>query len=141
MIPGLAGVLITLGFAAWFGRLGFLAVSAKSWPGVPGVIVSSSWERQQRRSTRARIRYTYRVGEREFTGSTLWFGDFIEGNAAVVQERVAAWPVGKAITVRHHPRRPEVCCVEPRADLRVWLFFGGALMMAGVILDALSKGD
>jgi hypothetical protein len=49
--------------------------------------------------------------------------------------------VGKAITVRHHPQHPEVCCVEPRADLRVWLFFGGALMLAGVILEGLSRPD
>lgn len=140
-LPGSVGVLLALGCAAWFGRLGFLAVAARSWPEVPGTIVSSTVEPRPRRSARARIRYRYRVGAKEFTGDTLWFGDSLEGNASVVGDQVSAHPVGREVTVRHHPTKPQLCCLQPRAELRVWLFLGGALVMAGVILDALARGE
>lgn len=141
VIPGGVGLLLCLGAAAWFGRLGFRAVNAQRWPEVPGHIVFSQAVPGRRGSARAQIRYRYRVGLQEFTGDTVFFGDGIEANAAMVHERVNAWPVGRPLTVRHHPTRPQVCCLEPRADLRVWLFFGGALVMAGLILKALAQGE
>ena len=139
-LPGSVGVLLMLGFAAWSGRLGFLAASAKSWPSVPGKVVSSSVQPTQRRSARARITYVYRVGAQELTGHTLYFGDSIEGNAAIAADLVKAWPVGKEVAVFHHPGQPQLCCLEARADQRVWLFLGGSLLLAGVILRALSRG-
>jgi hypothetical protein len=45
------------------------------------------------------------------------------------------------VTVRVHPRRPELCTLEPRADLRVWLFFVGCAVMAGVIARAVVFGE
>ncbi len=130
-----------LGAAFWSGRLGFRAVSAKSWPSVPGKIVVSVLQPMRRRGARARIRYEYQVGGQKLTGDTVFFGDFIESNAALAGEQVNAHPVGREVTVRHHPADPRVSCLEPRADLRVWLAFGGALVMASVILNAIAKGE
>lgn len=140
-LPGSIGVLVMLGAAFWSGRLGFRAVSAKSWPTVPGRIVHSVLETRRQRSGRARIRYEYQVGPQKLTGETIFFGDFIEANAALAGEQVSAHPVGREVNVRHHPTDPRLSCLDPRADVRVWLAFGGALVMASVILNAIANGE
>lgn len=140
-LPGSIGVFVMLGAAFWSGRLGFRAVSATSWPSVPGKIIRSVLEPVRQRGARARIRYEYRVGAQKLTGHTVFFGDFIETNAALAGEQVNAHPVGREVTVRHHPTEPQLACLEPRADVRVWLAFGGALVMASVILNAIARGE
>jgi hypothetical protein len=140
-LPGSVGVVLCLGLAAWFGRLGFFAVNAQRWPSVPGRVVSSVVVLGRRQSGRARVRYEYQVGAQKFTGQTLFFGDFLDANPTIARERASAHPVGGEVTVRHHPDKPSVSYVEARADLRVWLFLGGAMLLAGVILKALVRGE
>ena len=140
-LPGSIGLMLSLSCAAWFGRLGFRAVNSRSWPTAQGRIIHSAVVPGPRQSASARIRYEYQVGTQKLTSQIVFFGDFIEGNSRVVGDLVGAYPVGREVTVRHHPAQPEVGCLEPRADLRVWLFLGGALVMGSVILNAIVRGE
>ena len=140
-LPGSVGVLLCVWVAVWFARLGFRAVGARSWPAVQGHVVSCVIERGRRMSARARIRYEYQVEGQTLSGDTLFFGDFFDANQAIAEERAQAYPVGRKVVVRHHPTRLSVSCLEPRADLRVWLFLGTALVMASVILRAIAVGE
>lgn len=95
-----------------------IAVSAASWPSVPGIVTRSELEFADDRrigrsgSYRARVRYEYQVGGRRHGSSRIAVVDVGSSRREEAEVIVQNYPKGSGVTVRHHPRRPELAYLE-----------------------------
>lgn len=140
LVPGLVGLTLCAAPAVWAGRQLLLAAAARGWPTAPGIVNSSRCvERRQRRGWEARVLIDYRFacGDRTFTGTRVAFGTALNFNTAAARALVARYPTGAAVTVRHHPEHPSICCLEPRADWRLWGIVGLTSVLFLLIAQAL----
>lgn len=141
LLPGSVGLLLCLAAAVWATVQLALALAAKGWSQSSGVITGAHVaERRTRNGVSGRLELAYRweAGGRTRTGTRVFFGDGLEGNLGVCRELAARYPVGAQVTVFHSGAQS---CLQPRADLRVWLLAPFAWGMAALIAHAVLFGE
>ena len=128
-----AGLLLT-GAAWWSARMN---ARAADWPGVPGVIVRSEFNRAHEGDNDSlRIEYEYHVGGVLQRGSTLSYIGLPAGGDAKAA-LAARYPVGLEVTVYHDPAEPGRAVLEREAS-RAWIapaLMGLALVGLGLFKD------
>lgn len=130
-------------FFAGTALLGMIrSAASRNWYPVPGRILSSevaadiaSGSSPVGANYNARIRYEYEVNGRQFTGENVDFSRFRTNTPGQAARTVRNYPAGAAVTVYHHPLRPERAALEPgRIGVHMsGLLVGGAVMLFGIL--------
>ncbi len=113
-------------------------LQARHWPQSTGKVVESAVEEVSRDSLpRAsfapRIRFTYYAAG-ELRESRHFAFHVYNGSRARAEATVARYPVGSAVTVYHHPNRPEQAVLEPQnAVLSVAVATFAGLLFIGLV--------
>jgi hypothetical protein len=111
---------------------------ARRWPRCMGTIVESVVEADNHDSgggaCNPRVRFTYVAGGLSRESRHFAFHTRI-GSRAEAEAVIAKYPVGSAVTVHHHPSRPEQAVLEPgSAALSVAVAaFAGLLFLGSVV--------
>lgn len=101
----------------YFGAKSMLSAKAsEQWPSVSGVVkVSEVVENSDSDGTTygAKVKYHYTVAGAEYDADRVKYGEVSTSNSSGAYEVVNSYPVGKKITVYHHPETPEESVLEP----------------------------
>jgi hypothetical protein len=94
------------------------ARASARWPTVAGTIRESrlavEFDDTGDEIYRPNVRFIYRVGGREFEGSTVkWGPPATYAWRSRAAAAIAAYPAGKAVTVHYDPAKPELAVLEP----------------------------
>jgi len=131
------GVLaLILGFDAF--RQWRLATKASSWPTVRGRIVSAELEDGPAMGRiipvathRAIIKYSYDLGDREWTSQRVYFGDDVFEKGDTARDLVRAYERDRLVQVYYNPDDPRQTVLEPRTGWKQTVLRGaGALGLA-----------
>ena len=140
------GILFLVGVVfggAAAGAIG-IARASRSWPTVPGRVVRSEIRTNRKANGlpgfRTLVRYEYVVDGEEYEGRELAGGDFPYRSAHRATRRLAAYPVGAAVTVRYDPTEPEIAVLEAGVSPDVLYPPAIATMLVAVALAILSWG-
>jgi len=116
-------------------------VLAHRWPEAEGTIVSSYKSNRSSDAGRmedAEITYEYEVGGKLYRSDTIQAGGDISSSPSKrgstnVDRILIKYPVGTKVTVYHHPRLPQIACLERTDATGVFIgfVFGGLLLLAG----------
>ena len=144
VIPGLIGLTLLGASTTWFGRLWWTAHASKRWPTTTGRVTESKVI-LRKRGTRGvsashRLRFEFEVDGTRYAGDRRCFGDFIEGNVAIVQELAQRLATDASVTVHYDPRDPKRSTLEPRVDLRVPMAAIVSALIAAAIAASLLGG-
>jgi hypothetical protein len=113
------------------------AFESRRWPEAPGEISASYTERTydvEGTQYAPVVRYRYRVGGLELTGTRVSFGGFRSTGGGVYAFRVTEkYRAGQAVVVRYDPEKPEDCVLEPGLNTALVIQFvaGWAAIGAG----------
>lgn len=116
------------------------AVRSRNWMPADGTILSSTVEHDlsgastsSNASYAAKIEYEYEVRGNRHTGTNIDFSRFRQMSPKAASRLARKYPVGKAITVYHHPWQPEKAVLEPgRIGPQIsGLVVGGAVALFG----------
>lgn len=106
--------LLGLGAAAVCVWKIYESLQARHWPCVQAVVTQSEirefWHSDdgfQERAYAVDVRYSYRVGEKEFTGTRIGINDPPFPRREWAEAFRNEFPVGRTLEARHHPERPE----------------------------------
>ena len=149
MLPLACIAVSVISFFSYF-RLRRVVAASRHWPKAAGQIVSASvstiYETPQvdtestiSRTTkkyRADIRYTYRVGQSDFSATALNLGGLpLYGFARDAEAVTAQYPVGTHVDVYHDPANPEVAILRPedKGGTLSPLIFGAIFGVGGAI--------
>lgn len=106
-----------------------------TWPSVPGVIVSSSYEPSRggkvMRSCRAWFRYRYEVGGHALVNGTSRLGS----SCRALEDEVASYPPGREVLVYYDPDDPSDTVLNPHEHGVSWgmdIFIGVLSVVAAV---------
>ncbi len=133
--PRLAILMIS---GSLLGVCGFVALPAvltdtSRWPATEGVLVQVVRTGGDIRG-KARIRYTYEVDGRTYSGRrfALWRDSL---PIPVLLQSKGDWSPGARLRVYHHPTRPEQAVLDPYVSpaLKAGVIFGTVLCLAGVV--------
>jgi hypothetical protein len=107
---------------------------SRFWPSVVGTIAASALQQpnpKNKKSFSAAVRYSYRVGNRDFQSDRLFWGPN-EGPEEQMAEIVAAYPVGRDVWVQHDPNNPANAVLEPdkNTGLTAGVYYYAVAMMA-----------
>lgn len=99
-------------------------IQAKSWPVVPGRVLSSevsrSVTRSRDRGTRVtwqpQVFYEYEVGGEKYTADKVANISFSSSNRRSAYKTIHKYPVGKEVDVYHNPMDPTDVMLEPGAS-------------------------
>ena len=113
------------------------AQASSQWPGVVGTIQSSrvaeSRSSKGRRNYSADVRYLYAVGDRSYTGNTVWFGDnYKSSNASQAHATVERFRPGAKVPVFYDPARPDVAVLDPGVSHSSYAVFAIGWVVAGI---------
>jgi hypothetical protein len=146
LIPLACGVIGGGGLVQYI-RCRCRASASARWPTVIGTITESRLaienDRDGDETYRADIRFAYRVGERDYQGSTVkwgWTAIFaLRSRAAAV---LAKYPAGMKVTVHYDPAQPRTAVLEPlsREGMGAPLVFAASFVGAGLIALKLLTG-
>lgn len=142
------GILGTMCFpigAYFFARMRLdeaLSTASRSWPTVPGVVLTSRMEQRLTRDGMLHaleVTYSYRVGDRGYLGEGVAFGPHWIPDRSKVEELARKYPAKAAISVHVDPDDPEISVLETDAELagqnmwRVWICVGVPLVATAFI--------
>ena len=134
----LAGVGVTYLVFAVFLMVAIDHFQARHWPRTTGKVVESAVEEVRgdslpRESFAPRVRFTYYAAGKPRESRHFAFHVWI-GSRARAEATVAKYPVGSAVTVYHHPDRPEQAVLEPQnAGLSVAVAVLAGLLFIGMV--------
>ena len=110
---------------------------AADWPTADGVILDSTVHRGAGAKPvwEARVRYAYRVGSARIESDRVTLAGRFRGSRTRAEQRVARYPVGANVMVRHHPHDPQRAYLE-LAHEAWWLEIIGGIagLIAGTAL-------
>jgi hypothetical protein len=136
------------------------AKASAQWPTSPGTITTSAIieekiedkkadgddtpgfsQRQQRFTLRYRVdlRFTYRVGQRDYFGTTwAWGWTPIYGRRELAEKVTGQYSKGQQVTVYYDPAQPDIAVLEPanRQGSMAPLVFGAIFAVGGAVLLA-----
>lgn len=143
LVPGLAGLGLSLAGLAVCGRLIARAFAARSWAVVEGRVQSCETRVTGRagdssgRGVKTTVTYEYVVGTTRFVSTRAWFGDGFDRSAATAEALKDRFVPGQPVELRYDPRRPSEATLEARASWLVWLGLWGSLALAAVLVNEL----
>ena len=80
----------------------------------------------------AHVRYDYRVGRKDYCGRVVTAFDLPYATKSWTTRRVAAYPVGRSVTVMFDPRDPEIAVLEAGWRPECWFpILLATVMLAG----------
>jgi hypothetical protein len=81
-----------------------------------------------------RIVYAYDAGGRRRYGNVRAFGEVWSAGGGAAERVAARYPVGRAVTVRHAPDRPDLSVLEPGVAREAWMLpaAGAAFLLFGL---------
>lgn len=144
-----AAIAIGLGGAVQFVALRRLKSASMRWPTVNGTIIRSEVVEEMRevhdnertgirRELRYRpaVRYSYHVGEKDFSGDVLqWGWSAIYSNSEQPRAIVAKYPNGVIVPVHYDPADPQNAVLEPGqgGGIAAPLIFAGLFIGVGAL--------
>lgn len=129
------------GFALWE------EISSTGWPTVTGTVVQSEIKRWPKRKSsydyRAQFLYQYQVSAQSYTSERINTARNRYKSQMAGQEALAAYPVGKNVTVYYHPKHPERALLQPglRFGTLLKTCLGLFLLMGGVGFALLKRNS
>jgi hypothetical protein len=121
------------------------AQASAHWPSVRGTIqtsrVAESRGSKGRRNYTAEVQYIYTVGDRSYSGNTVWFGDtFKSSSSSQARETVQQFRPGSKVPVYHDPERPAVAVLQPGVFRSSYVLYslGWAVTGLGCIFNVVS---
>jgi hypothetical protein len=112
----------------------FRASASTEWLQVDGEVFQARMVRTARRGWLPDIRYTYRLGDKEFIGRRLAFGREYWHFKGAGERAVARHPAGRAVTVYVHPHRATLCVLEPGVRWFNYANVGYTALLLGCIV-------
>jgi len=123
-------------YMGWVGGSLQIASESKGWPAVEGLITRSEVRANRKANGlpghRYVLRYTYRVGGKEYEGDMLSGGVLPYSTRSWAEKRIAPYPTGAKVQVLHAPDDPEVSVLEPGWSLEC-LYPVGTLVVVTVV--------
>jgi len=107
----------------------------RNWPSTQGVVTVSKIERRIGSifDHRAKIRYRYLVGGREYTGRRVSVVGDVSGGRTPVEERASSYSQGCPVTVYYNPQNPKEAYLEfERENQPLISLIGVASLIIGV---------
>lgn len=122
-----------------------LSRDSASWPSVEGVVIDSdveyhrstgTGENRSRGSYHAEVVYDFTVGDNDYSGDRVSFGDYGSSDRAHARNIVKRYPAGKTVTVYYKPGDPETCVLETGTPWGAYFLpsFGVVFLGAGVLM-------
>ncbi len=96
--------------------------ACKKWPHATGKIIEAPQTaesppehgyRMGRGPLSVRIRYAYRVGEKEYEGDNVSFDPEIRGNSAMLRKVAELYEKDGEVVVYYNPKRPGISVLRP----------------------------
>lgn len=139
LIPGTIGLLIfgiPTGYLVW---LLLLAIQSRSWKTTPGTIVFSLARRTRAHQARVSVAYRYEIDGTTYTGTTVYFGSFLNASAQDARETAARYRSGATVPVYYHPQRPSLATLETRVawGLILWIILG-CVMVGSIVYGCIT---
>jgi hypothetical protein len=110
--------------------------AAAHWPTTDGVVTATHMaELQARRGLdeyRPVVLYRYKVGEIEYEGTRLAFGDEVFHSRSPSEKVLRSYPVGSAIRVRYAPERPGNSVLRAEWTQQHWHDLGVTMLFLGL---------
>jgi hypothetical protein len=116
------------------------AMASTRWPKVQGTVVeSSTWksvsrDRQSGVSSamyRARITFSYQVGDKSYTTDTIHFGQTLgSGDSSDAELQHRRYPVGAPVSISYNPADPSIAALKPGVYADVFWIPGAGLAFA-----------
>ena len=143
VIPAAIGLAISLAMVACSLRSLTLAWLSQSWPTAQGKILNSTIHIQRSYRNGAKqssyyyspsVRYRYSIDGKSFEGTRVYFLDQWPKTEWHAARTIDAYETGERVQVRYHPRRRELCTLQPRCnEFLAW----GLLLLGGVLSSAI----
>lgn len=146
---GVGGVFLLVGgsfllFGLLFAGLGLLlngaGLESENWPTVEGTItvsrVRSYEDSDQNTMYEADVEYDYIAKDRRLTGNRITAIAVANSSRRVIEDLIAPYPVGSAVTVYYDPDNPERSVLETGGGEFSWVFvaFGGFFAALGAVI-------
>jgi len=137
MLPGLALMLLAAGLALWAWRGQRRAGRSHLWPFTEGRVETCGIERvgggNEGDEFLLRIRYAYRAGGQEHTGTRhSWAGNPRSMRRAEIEAIAAPLAAGSPVRVYYDPARPADSVLDPEGAMAITRTWRYALLAAGV---------
>ena len=139
ILAGFGVVVFIIGAALYWAQSRQRARTAESqsWPVAAGTIAKSSvekWSSKKRTAHAALVRYSYRVGTRDYQSNRVFWG-LNEGPEKEMNALAAAYPVGSAVQVHYDPQHPATAVLQPERNtgLKALSLYGATLMLLGIV--------
>lgn len=113
-----------------------LATESRSWPTVPGVVLSSRVDQRVTEDDTLHslvVSYSYKVGGQSYQGDVLAFAPQWMPDKAEIEALARKYPANAPVEVHVDPNDPEIAVLETNGELarqndwRVWLCVGTPL--------------
>jgi len=116
-------------------RHGLRAEASRKWPTAPATITASAVEKlpDRRWRYRAALQYTYRVGNKDYQSSRVFWGGN-EGRQKHMASVVETYPAGRTVRVRYDPKNPAEAVLDPTQNTgsRATVLYGLAMITLGL---------
>lgn len=111
----------------------WLGASSRRWPTTEGEVLDSRAEVDPTSdpgdlSYRPKVRYRYRVNDREYVSENLTYKGYSTAQE-VVEAMAGRYPTGSQVQVYYHPRHPNRAVLEPGTTL--WQYLIPIMLAAG----------
>ena len=112
-------------------------LASKGWPTTWGTVLASDVTRSTSTdddgstSTNygAKITYEYEVEGEKYFGDRRSFAEYTSGSSARAYRIAHKYPAGSQVTVYYHPRKPELCVLEPGVNWSTFVLAGIGLLL------------
>ncbi len=132
------GVFVGLSFG--YPVLNKNARASENWPNAKGIITYSAVQQEDDSDGEASyshdVRYTYDVGNHQYQGAIVYFGEFASSNVAShAREIVDQYPVAAEVIVFYDTEFPGTSCLQPGVEVRspFLVVFGIGFFVIGVV--------
>lgn len=116
-------------------RQGLRADASKRWPTSAGTVTASALEQlpDSKRRYRAAVRYSYRVGAKEYQSDRIFWGGN-EGRRSHMASVVETYPAGCKVPVHYNPQNPAEAVIDPvqNTGSRPLVLYAMAMMTLGL---------
>ena len=133
-------VLVGLGVLAWGIHLTLQGLTSQNWPAAQGTIISSEIQESEDSDSGtvygARVRYTYRVDNIDYSGSKVSFVDISASDSSIANRVVARYPAGRSVAVYYDPAQPKTAVLETGVSANFLLLYaiGGMFVVIPLVI-------